>query len=172
MSKEVNVDYLMKDYTDQQIGELFCARMSGKIEKLKEIQALLENEISSLGESKQTKNSLSTKIGLRMYNKATETLNNSFSQKMKKLQGFLQNDNMREIIRDYEKTDDKFSMFCDNITKNVLENLDKSVARDGEVARAMLQYNLLSVEKAIEQLDFHKQYFTDLKNENEPYIGE
>lgn len=170
MSKQVNVDKLMKDYTSEQIGELFSVQISGKIEKLKDIQTLLQKEINSFGES-ETERAISTKIGLKMYNKAQESLNTSFSQKMKKLQEFLQNDNMREIINDYEKADDKFEMFCDNITKNVLENIEKSVARDSEVAKAMLEYNLLSVQKAIEQFDFHKQYFNDLKNENEPFIG-
>ena len=170
MSKQVNIDKLIKDYSGEQIGELFCTRISGKIEKLKEIQALLRKEREVLDKTESSKSSISTKIGLRMYNKAQETLKSSFSQKMKKLQGFLQSGNMREIIFDYEKADDKFEMFCDNITKNVLENLEKSAIRDSEVAKAMLEYNLLSVEKAIEQFDFHKQYFNDLKNENEPFI--
>ncbi len=170
MSKEINIDHLIEIYTSCQIGEIFCMRMEGKVEKLNVIRDLLQNELDALGNREFKKTSLSTKIGLRMYDRATKSLNDSFAQKMKKLQGFVQNENLREIIADYEKTDDKFDLFCNNITKNVLENVEKSVERDGEVARAMLQYNLLSVEKAIEQLNFHNQYFTGLKNESEQYM--
>ena len=172
MSKQVNVDKLIKDYTDKQIGELFSARIGGKIEKLKDIQALLQKEINLLDKVEGQSNSISTKIGLKMYNRAEENLENSFNQKMKKLQEYLKSGNTKEIIFDYEKADDKFEMFCDNITKNVLVNVEKSVARDGEVAKAMLEYNLLSVQKAIEQFHFHKQYFNDLQNESEPFIEE
>ena len=170
MSKEINVDQLMKDYSYKQIGEIFSVRISGKVEKLGMLKEELKRAMESIDE-KENKNdkklSISAKIGIQMYNKAKFSLENSFNQKMQKLHSFSQNNNVKEIIEDYEKADDKFAGFCESIQNNVGE-CEKNINKyDDRVTRAMFEYNIYSIDRAIEQFDFHKQFFNDLANEDE-----
>ena len=170
MSKEINADQLIKDYSTKLIGEIFSVRINGKIEKLNSLKSTIEKAIENVNENLQeeTKLSFSEKLGIKMFDRAKTALESEFNQKMQKLHDFSQKNNLKMIIEDFEKTDDKFDTFCESILGNVKEGEKKiSSGGDNRVVKAMFEYNLYSVDRAIEQLDFHKQFFNDMASEDE-----